>query len=81
MLLLLLMLMLLLLSLFSRSLAVGASNVPLFLIYPRGTLLCRTNKSVESQLVRREVAKMFPSPGPGRYTNGIAVDKLGGCTF
>jgi hypothetical protein len=27
--------------------------------------------------VRREVAKMFPSPGPGRYTNGIALDKLG----
>jgi hypothetical protein len=37
----------------------------------------RTTKSVESIVVRREVAKMFPSPGPGRYTGGISIDKLG----
>lgn len=41
------------------------------------SFLCRTNKSVENIFVRREVAKRFPSPGPGRYTNGIAVEKIG----
>ena len=38
---------------------------------------CRSSKAVEDRVVRREVAGRFPSPGPGRYTGGIGVDKLG----